>query len=684
MILATLLIIMIFGETPLERAEDLLKKMSLDQKIHMVHGSGGSHYVGYVAPIPELKIPALTMNDGPQGFRTGSVQRGGDGSTTAFPSGLTVAASWNRSLAYAWGKAMGEEFRIKGSNVQLGPGVNVARVPRNGRNFEYISGEDPYLGSQMVVPAVKGIQDTGVIANAKHFINNNQETQRNSINEIMDIRVHMELYAPVFEAAVVEGNVGSLMCSYNKITLQRANYSQTQWACENLQSLTNELRDMWKFQGWVMSDWGATHGTELDAMAGLDQEMPGGGHFGDNLKKAIQDGDVPMSVLDEKVLHILTPMYQFGLFDRQPDGDLKNNATSPAHDEVARELARGSMVLVKNSNILPLTTSKRIIVVGDAGRKSPTTSGNGSGHVVGPHIITGWQGLNSRTDGDIPYFETKQSDDAVEAAQKAEAVVYFIGTISGEGNDRGSLSFDQKDLGLISAIAKVNKNVIVVTNNPGAVLLPFNGDVAAILVTFLPGQEFGNAVADIMYGDINPSGKLPMTFPNKENEQGFTEEQWPGVNGNATYSEGMMVGYRWYDKNSVDPLYEFGFGLSYTTFEVNSCSSSDAMHYSCEVKNTGKVSGAEVVQLYLGFPQDGFEPPKVLKGFEMVFLKPGESQIVKFELTDPDVSIFDASIENWKKASGTFTVHIGTSSRKIVWSHDFTLLSHSAEKRVLF
>lgn len=641
----------------------------------MVHGDTNHQnpgYVGYVAPIRELNIPALTLNDGPQGFRTSSNYAG---TTTCFPSGMTVGATWNRTAAYLWGKAMGEEFVSKGSNVQLGPGVNVARIPKNGRNFEYISGEDPYLGSQMVVPAVKGIQDTGVIANVKHFINNNQETQRQGVNEVMDIRTHMELYAPVFEAAVVDGGVASLMCSYNRLTLQRAEYNQTQWACENVQSMTNELRHMWKFQGWVMSDWGATHGTQLDAMAGLDQEMPGGRFYSDALQKAVQNGDVPMATLDAMAVHILTPMFQFGMMDdpsKFTNGSLDTNATSDAHNAVVREIASNAMVLVKNNGVLPLDTKTKFIVVGDAGQISPKFGGKGSGSVVPAYVVTGLEGLSKRSGSDAQYFKTSDSDAAVNAAKNVDAVVYFVGVLSGEGNDRTTLSLSGPDLSLISELAKVNKNVIVVTGNPGAILLPFSDDVAAILVTFLPGQELGNSVADVIYGDVNPSAKLPVTFPNKDNEQGFTDEQWPGVDGKATYSEGMFVGYRWYDKNNVTPKYEFGFGLSYTTFDVKSCASNRTMEYSCEVTNTGKVAGAEVLQLYLGFPDDGFEPLKVLKGFEKVFLQPGETQTVKYELTKRDVSIFDDSMEDWRQPSGEFSVHIGTSSRKINWSNKFT------------
>jgi beta-glucosidase len=379
-------------ENARQRALDLLGKMTLDEKLSMLHGTSGN-YVGNVAAIPRLAIPALNLNDGPQGFRDDAHP----GTTTMFPSGGTVSASFDVDLLFQWGQAMGREFAGKGSNVQLGPGMNVARVPQNGRNFEYLSGADPFLGNKLAQGAIKGIQSTGVIANAKHWVENNQETNRDTVDETVDERTRFELYYPPFEGAINAG-VGSFMCSYNKIN--------TLWSCENPTTLQHDLKEVLGFKdGWVMSDWGATHSTSI--VEGLDQEMPSGAFFGDKLKQDVEAGTIPLGAVDDAVARVLTPMFAIGLFDRPANNNtLENVVTSLAQSDIARDVAAQSMVLLKNiGNLLPFPQQKPIkIAVMGMGAVAPIVGGGGSGAVFPSHVVTPYQALSSLFE--IPGGET--------------------------------------------------------------------------------------------------------------------------------------------------------------------------------------------------------------------------------------------------------------------------------------
>lgn len=728
---------------PAQRAQELLAKMTEKEKVHYLHGSG-SGYIGNVEANSRLGIPALKLNDGPQGFRDNAHE----GTTTSWPCALCIGASWDTQLANKWGSAMGIEFYQKGANVQLGPGMCIARVPRNGRNFEYISGEDPFLGYTMVQPVIKGIQSRGVVANAKHYVNNNQETHRTTVSSVVDERTEFEIYLPPFEGAVV-ADVGSVMCSYNKIN--------GVWACENNVTL-GYLKDDLGFKGWVMSDWGATHSSSVNQ--GLDQEMPGSAFMGDKqLQDMLANNKTTIDKINDSVLRILTPLFAVGVFDNPTQGTLDANVTSVAHNTLARELAAAGAVLVKNDdNTLPLKKGSglKVAVIGPQAA-NPVVHGGGSGQVVpyytsspldavreklglapltpgtancsDAHWVqdtdffntdsqtsksakditaccelcadrigcnafsladgTCWMkgdaknpthhegitsGMITRTSGPgnaecdptgaYCVYYAQGGDEASQAAAKADVALVFAYTTSSEGGDRGSLSLNDGGDDLISLVAKANPNTVAVVVTPGALLTPWSDAVKSVLVNFMPGQEYGHAVADVLFGDVNPSGKLPLTFPNIENEVQFTDAMWPGVDLVSTYSEKLEVGYRWYDAHQVIPKFAFGHGLSYTSFTYRGLKG-DKDSFQVSITNSGKVAGSEVVQLYLEFPSSAGEPPMQLKGMQKVSIPAGSSRDVSFAMNDRSYSTWDVSSHGWKVAHGDFKVHVGSSSRDI-------------------
>jgi len=588
---------------PEQRADLLVSNMTLTEKIHMLHGSGVG-YVGNVKGIQRLGVPALRLNDGPQGFRAVDYS----GTSTQFPSGLTVAATWDVDMATLWGQAMGKEFFDKGANVQLGPGVCVARVPHNGRNFEYVSGEDPCLGATMVGPVISGIQSTGgVIANVKHFVDNSQETDRMRISEEVGERPQFELYYPPFEAAI-KAEVGSLMCSYNKIN---GTYS-----CENPNTLRRDLKERLGFDGWVMSDWGATHSASIEA--GLDQEMPAGVFMGDVLELEVVARRINQSYVDDSVKRITTQMFKFGLFDIENNNTRSNNVTSQEHCDVSREIASAAMVLLQNKDdVLPLSVTGKttIALIGDQATK-PIVGGLGSGAVAPAHVVSpAWSFRNllglpqppeldaseapqpeCNADGTcIVVVGSKNTTLASEVAAGADTTVVFLGTTSTEGVDRTTLGFGDDDA-LVSAVAAASKRTAVVAVAPGAFLTPWRDDVESIIAAFMPGQEYGNAVVDVLTGKVNPSGSLPLTLPAVDNQVNLTKQQWPGVDMVSTYTEGLLIGYRWYDAHSATPAFPFGHGLSYTTFQFSNVTASSTSP-SFTLTNNGTVKGAAVPQL---------------------------------------------------------------------------------------
>jgi len=682
--------------SPRDRARSVMTHMTAEEKRGMLYGYGCQTkewpYTGNVAGIPRLNVPALKYNDGPQGFRHDAIP----GSSTSWPSGLTAAASWDSDTMYAWGSGMGKEFYDKGANVQLGPGLCVARVPLNGRNFEYLSGEDPFLGYSLVQPVIQAIQSQGVVANAKHWVNNNQETNRDSVSENVDERTRFEMYYPPFEGAI-KANVGSMMCSYNKINHV--------YSCENNETLMTDLKTRLGFQGYVMSDWGATHSVSIEQ--GLDQQM------GDNtIFNQISLRSQPQEAIDESVVRILTGFFAVGVFDKPNPNNITNNVTSIEHNTMAQKISENSTVLLKNLNgALPLKkTNLKVIVVGKQSWQ-PTVFGGGSGHVVPawtkpplwaicdalgvdriePSSASKLSNCNSENGNCVTYNDGSKPSPS-SAPTDYDVAILFIQTSSSEGSDRSNLLFGDGQDDMVSSWGKLQGagfKKIVVMSTPGAVLTPWTDGVDAMLLNFMPGQAMADAVANILFGDVNPSGKLPLTFPNKENEQGMTVSQYPGVDSgeNATYSEGFFFGYRWYDKNKVEPKYPFGHGLSYTTFSYGKLSISGRT-VTCEITNTGNVEGSEVVQLYVGFRQrfgkdQREEPVKQLKGFKKTRLLPQETAAVTFMLTDRDLSFWDIEAKQWALKVGKADIYVGTSSGNIAQTGVMNVVADDSLIRVM-
>jgi len=464
---------------------------------------------------------------------------------------------------------------------------------------------------------------------------------------------------PPFSAAVDAGLL-SVMCSYNRIN---GHYS-----CENNETLNVDLKGYANFTGWVMSDWGATHSTQNSANGGLDQQMPDGGFFGPNLKTAVQNGQVPQSRLDDMVLRILTALYAIGEFDHPIQGDVNADVTSPEHNDLCRKLSAQSIVLLKNeNNLLPLpkTGLKQIAVFNPSASTAVVTGGGGSGAVSPKYRVTPLQGIQTAvgTGVSVQYYNGNDENAAAKLATESDVAVCVMATSSSEGGDRPNLSLKQNEISICNAVGKAQKTVVVVIT-PGAVLTDWSDNVNSILVTFMPGQEEGNSIADVLFGAVNPSGKLPVTLPNKENEVGFKPDEYPGVNGEEYYREKLNVGYRWYASNNVKPKYAFGFGLSYTSFSLSGLTV-QGRTVSVTLSNDGNVAGAQVVQLYLGFPQSAMEPPIQLKGFQKVLLNPKATQVVTFMLSDRDLSIWNADRHAWTIVPGTYVVNVGTSSQDL-------------------
>eukprot|EP01064_Diplonema_japonicum_P001745 TRINITY_DN1115_c0_g4_i1.p1 TRINITY_DN1115_c0_g4~~TRINITY_DN1115_c0_g4_i1.p1 ORF type:complete len:683 (+),score=194.66 TRINITY_DN1115_c0_g4_i1:52-2049(+) len=656
--LAAVTVAVLLAQSPEQRARDLVSKMTLQEKVRMLHGSDylTHDYVGTIDGVKRLGIPAITMNDGPQGFRA----VGHPGTSTQWPSGLTAGASWDVEISRLWGTTMGREFYLKGANIQLGPGVCVARVPLDGRNFEYMSGEDPYLGKIMVAPAIQGIQSNGVMANIKHFIGNNQEHHRKTESSNVDERTLMEIYMPPFEGAV-EAGVYTAMCSYNLVNGVHA--------CENNHTLNVLLKGKLNFTGWVMSDWTATHSTVGSALGGLDVEMPLYEYFGDALKKAVEAGTVPEPVVDDKVYRILLSLVKTGILDRNAaTGKPSANVTSPEHVTIARQIAEASTVLLKNDkDVLPFKNPAKIAVIGKAADRSPIAGGTGSGKVTPDHVTSILQGVKWEfPSADVQYYEGKNDKDAATIAAAADVAVMVLATISGEGEDRKNLDLPSDEVQMARAVGTAQPKTAAVIISPGAVLTNWTDSVPSVLAMFMPGQEEGTAAAGLLSGRVNPSGKLPLSFPNKNNEVGFTEAQYPGIDNQVSYSEKLEVGYRWYHANGVRPKYPFGHGMSYTTFAFTNLNiDPTARTVLATLQNVGNVAGAEVAQLYLSFPPTSGEPPRQLKGFKKNMLQPGQFAEVKFYLTERDLSCWDATAHEWVLQRGTFKIYVGASSQDI-------------------
>ncbi len=660
--------------SPEQRATLLIHAMSLDDKITMVHGVHPipiQGYVGYVPPNPRLDIPALKLADGRAGVGNKATN------VTLLPAPIAAAASWDTTLMNNYGQVLGEEQWAKGTNVALGPSIDVVRVPEWGRTFESY-GEDPYLNAQMAAAEIKGIQSRGPLADANMYLTMNQENNRFKENSVVDERTLQEVYLPPFEAAVEEGHVGTVMCAYVK--------TNGIYSCENPHLLQELLKKQLGFDGWVMSDWGATHSTVASANGGLDQEMPGADYYGQPLKAAVQNGQVSMATLDEHVRRILIPMFRQGLFDKQQGGAWTANVRSPGHDAFSRSVAEQGTVLLKNQgNILPLSGASSIAVIGAAGGAKPKAEGGGSSGVVAPYIVSPLDGIHKRAGAgaQVSYADGSDLAQVTRTAHAARMAIVFVNTDDTEGRDRPNLELPDQQNRIISTTAAANHNTIVVLDTGGPVLMPWLSQVRAVLEAWYPGQEDGNAIAAVLYGDVDPSGKLTLTFPQTENGVPTgSPQRWPGVNGVSTYSEKLDVGYRWYDATNTKPLFPFGYGLAYTTFRLSHLTvtpgqldgqSNQNVQVAVDVTDTGKRAGAEVAQVYVGQPQKNGEPPRQLGAFAKVALNPGETKHVTLTLNNRSFSMYDTAAHRWVSPAGTYRIMVGASSRELPLQSEITV-----------
>lgn len=701
-----------------ERVEDALSRMTIDEKIAMIHAQSKFSSPG----VPRLGIPENWMTDGPHGIRPevkwDEWDQAGwtNDSCIAFPALTALSATWNKELAHLYGKSLGEEARYRNKNVLLGPGVNIYRSPLNGRNFEYM-GEDPFLASKMVVPYIKGVQSNGVAACVKHFALNNQETKRNSVDVIVDDRALYEIYLPAFKAAVQEGDVWSIMGAYNKYKGQQC--------CHNEFLLNDILRGEWGFKGAVVSDWGGVSDTKQSIHNGLDMEFGswtnglswGTSNAYDNYflakpySEMIKKGEVGTKELDEKVRRVLRLSFLTTMDRNRPFGSFG----TPEHAEAGRKIAEEAIVLLQNTNnILPINLSKtkKIAVIGENAIKMMTVGG-GSSSLKAKYEITPLEGLKKRigSQAEIVYargyvgdptsdyngviakvsLEDKRSpaeltSEALKVAKDAD-IVLFIGGLNksdkqdAEGFDRTELGLPYNQDKLITDLAKVNKNIVFVNISGNAVAMPWIKEVPGIVQGWFLGTEAGTALASILVGDANPSGKLSFTFPVKLSDNGaHALGEFPGGD-TVKYYESIFVGYRWADKQKAKPLFSFGHGLSYTTFaygkvtaDKKQMTTGDQITFSVKVKNTGNREGAEVVQLYISDLKSSLPRPiKELKGFEKISLKAGEEKTVTFTVDKTALSFFDDKKHDWVAEPGDFEAIIGASSTDIKSKVGFSL-----------
>lgn len=701
-----------------ERVEDALSCLTLEEKVALTHAQSKFCSPG----VARLGIPEFWMTDGPHGIRPEVLwdewEQAGwtNDSCVAFPALTCLAASWDPEIARLYGKSIGEEARYRNKTVLLGPGVNIYRSPLNGRNFEYM-GEDPYLAGKMVVPYVQGVQQNGVAACVKHYALNNQEVNRHTTNVIIDDRALYEIYLPAFKAAVQEGNAWAIMGSYNLY--------KNQHGCHNQYLLNDILKGEWGFDGVVVSDWGGVHNTQEAITNGLDMEfgswtngLSNGAsnaydnyYLADPYLKLIREGKVGTKELDDKVRRILRLAYRTTMDRNRPYGSL----CSEAHFAAARRIGEEGIVLLQNrNNLLPidLNQAKRIAVIGENAIKMMTVGG-GSSSLKVKYELSPLDGIRKQVgdqaeviyargyvgDPSGEYNGVKSGQDledsrspealiaeAVAVAKEADYVI-FIGGLNKSAH-QDCEDADRKELGLsygqdkvITALAKANKNLIVVNISGNAIAMPWVKEVPAIVQAWYLGSEAGSAIASVLTGDVNPSGKLPFTFPASLQDVGAHKlGEYPGTPRNdgspivdQKYNEGIFVGYRWADKEKTKPLFSFGHGLSYTTFAYGKAiadkkvmGQDETLTITLPITNTGSREGSEVIQLYISDLQSSLpRPVKELKGFSKVKLAPGETREVTFTIGKEALSFFDDARHEWVAEPGKFEAWIGASSTDI-------------------
>ena len=709
-----------------ERVEDALKRMTLDEKIAVIHAQSKFSSPG----VKRLGIPEFWTDDGPHGVRPDVLwdkwEQAGqtNDSCVAFPALTCLAATWNPAISRIYGESLGEEALYRRKDMILGPGVNIYRTPLGGRNFEYM-GEDPYLASRMVVPYIQGMQSKGVAACVKHFALNNDEEYRHQVNVIVDDRALHEIYLPAFKAAVTEAGVWGIMGAYNMY--------KNQHNCHNQWLLNDILKGQWRFDGVVVSDWGGAHDTRQAVENGLDMEFgtwTDGLAFGtsdayDNYylaspyRKLIQDGTYTEKELNDKVRRVLRLFFRTNMNRNRQFGSL----CSEAHYEAARKIAAEGIVLLQNKGrVLPIDTLKarRVLVVGENAIKMMTVGG-GSSSLKVQHEELPLDGLKACLEGmniEVDYARGYVGDitgeyngvttgqqladsrspeeliaEAVDKARKADYVVFFGGLNKSdyqdaEGYDRKSFALPYDQDKVVEALVKANKRLIFVNISGNAVAMPWKSSVPAIVQGWFLGSTAGHALADVLTGRTNPSGKLPFTWPASLNDVGAHKlNTYPGTWRadkkiiDEEYKEGIFVGYRWVDKEKTKPLFAFGHGESYTSFKIGkakasaaSITTADSLSFTVSVTNTGKVAGSETVQLYIHDCESSLPRPyKELKGFKKVYLQPGETKEVTITIGNDALSFYDDKAASWTTEPGQFEALIGNASDNIVSKVAFTL-----------
>ncbi len=694
--------------SPDERAALVVKEMTLDEKVSLLHGTGlkglgpvsplavGSNGgAGYVVGIPRLGIPAIQMSDAAYGVR----QSGENGRySTALPNNLASAASWDLDAAYEYGALIARELRAQGYNMSLGGGVNLTREPRNGRTFEYL-GEDPVLAGKMVGQVMRGEQAQHVIGDLKHYALNDQESGRNAVNVNIDQRSMRESDLLAFEIGLRESSAGAVMCSYNRVN--------GDYACENKYLLSDVLKKDWNFKGFVVSDWEGTHSTAKASAAGLDNEEPGEIFYGDAMKKAVESGKVPLTELDEHVHRILRSMFACGVIDDPPG---KSVVDVEAGFEVAQKIEEQSIVLLRNERAqLPLDVSKlsSIAVIG-AHSDVGMISGAGSAQVDPPGgnaIMPPGKGRPAwrsqvwfptsplkavrakAPHANVQYDPGTDPVAAAALAKTADVAIVFAYQWEGEEADIETLSLPGHQDDLIAQVAAANPHTIVVLETGSPVTMPWAGQVAAILEAWYSGSRGADAVASVLFGDVNPSAKLPITFPKSDADlphptlvtppkrsttDPSDQEPWRTVAKGLpafqiTYDEGLKVGYKWYDAEKKEVLFPFGYGLSYTTYSYSNLkvSPGKSVRLSFQLANTGARAGAEIAQVYAVLPASAGEPPKRLVGWSKVKLDRGESKEVTIEIDPWYLSVFNVDQDAWQLLPGDYTFLVGSSSRDL-------------------
>jgi beta-glucosidase len=705
--------------SPDQRADLVIKEMTLDEKIQLVHGLGwqamfmapesgpGTRAIsagGFIPGIPRMGIPDLQMSDSVEGISGAGIN---GRYATALPSAEAMAAAWDPALSYEIGTMIGNELRSLGFNMSLGSGINLIREPRDGRTFEY-KGEDPLLAGTLAGQELKAEKALHLITDLKHFAVNDQDDGRTTVNSVINKRAMRESDLLAFQIALKDSGAGAVMCAYNKIN--------GTYACENEYTLGEVLKKDFGFKGFVVSDWGATQSTVKAALAGLDIEMPGNDSFGEPLKKAVESGEVPVARLNDMVHRILRTEFDSGIVDnpRQPQSpDVMKGF------EVAQKVEEKGAVLLKNDrNLLPLsaTSTKSIAVIGghadlgvmSGGGSSQVSPAGGSAVPPPPELANNplaifmmsvyhrsppLNGIREKApEARVEFDPGTDPASAAALAKSSQVAIVFAVQHESEGIDLQNLSLPDKQDALIEAVAAANPHTIVVLETGGAVLMPWIDKVSAVIEAWYPGIRGSEALANVLFGDVNPSGKLPLTFPRSEADLPHPKHvdppaadaehpapQLPGFPSmvalfmkvgptfDATYDEGLKVGYKWYDAEKKPVLFPFGFGLSYTTFAYSgiSVAPGDSTTVSFTVKNSGKRRGTETAEVYASLPDVTAEPPKRLVGWTRVELAPGESKQVSVPVSRDRLRVYDEASDSWKLVPGNYLIRVGSSSQNL-------------------